>query len=180
MAENANKTTEELKDMCKQAYNLYPKSCSHAVWHVIKQYKPDQHFMQANQLLNHISLSPEWQKVQLSDLSRLASNGILVVGGLQEIEKGHHGHVIVVYPGSEKNRGGYYYKTRAGKHELMPEKGIYARSMSTSIGSFSGAKSNGDKTVWDPWGSDVKFQKVKFWKYVGSKNIATPAESAVK
>ena len=99
------------------------------------------------------------------------------MGGLKEKE---HGHVIVVCPGQEKQSGGYHYKDkRTGKNELASPHGIYARAMSTSMGSWPGAKSNGDKTVFDPWGP-VKFKNVKFWKYVGPKDKITPAESAVK
>ncbi len=50
----------------------------------------------------------------------------------------------------------------------------YPLCMSTSIGykpgetdlkkqGWPGAMSKGDKTVWDPWGNDDKFAKVKFW-----------------
>jgi hypothetical protein len=173
--ERNNKTAEELAKACKEAFKKYPSSCSHSTWHIIQQYKPDQPFMIANKLINHISSSSEWQEVQVTELSKLASSGVLVVGGFKEVgqdKNGHarHGHVIVVYPGAEKTRGGYYYKSRrTGKNELMPEKGSYALSMSTSMSTngWPGAKSNGDKTVWDPWGDDNKFKNVRFWKYIG-------------
>lgn len=42
--------------------------------------------------------------------------------------------------------------------------GLYPLAMSTSIGSWPGAMSNGDKTVFDAWGKDLSFSKVKFWR----------------
>jgi len=160
MAENTKKTAEELKIACNEAYESYPNSCSHAAWYVIQKYKPEQAWMNANALVDHLSASSEWQEVQSSDLSTLASNGELVVGGLKETG---HGHVIVVYPGDEKKRGGY-----SAYNKEIAQKGSYARAMSTSLGSWPGAKSNGDKTVWDPWAKDSKFNTVRFWKYIGT------------
>jgi hypothetical protein len=96
-------------------------------------------------------------------LSKLASDGVLVVGGANDSP---NGHVIVVYPGPAKFDGGFYYQSKKGKSILAGPHGTYALAMSTSMGSWPGAKSKGDKTVADPWGLD-KFEKVKFWKYIG-------------
>jgi hypothetical protein len=37
------------------------------------------------------------------------------------------------------------------------------RLRGTSLGSWIGALSDGTKTVWDAWGNDQNFAKVKFW-----------------
>ena len=176
MTENLNNSGDQLRKYCDDAFIKYPKSCSHSVWHVIRQYIADQPYMIANMLIDHISSSPNWQEVQPNELSKLASDGILVVGGLKE---SGHGHVIAVYPGSEKARGGYSVFNRSKmKTEVIQEKGSYARAMSTSIGSWPGAMSNGDKTVWDPWGNDKKFNNVRFWKYAGSTTQQSPTASS--
>lgn len=80
-----------LATRCNEAYDLYRHDCSHAVWHVIRGYKPDQPYMQANVLISHLARSAEWKEVILSDLSRLANQGALVVGGLQ----GHWGQDLI-------------------------------------------------------------------------------------
>ena len=75
-----------------------------------------------------------------------------------------NGHVIVIYPGDKKGNGGYsYFWKKGNKNLILTATGIYARCMSTSMGSWPGAQSRGDKTVWDPWGSDDKFDDVEFW-----------------
>lgn len=63
--------------------------------------------------------------------------------------------------------------TPAGDQPLAPlrwqsathryDHGKYPPAMSTSLGSWPGAMSDGDKTVWDPWGTDAAFAKVRFW-----------------
>lgn len=164
MGDNGEDKSRKLKAACDEAYLQYPHSCSHAVWHVIKQYKPEQPYLTANGLIHNLTASTGWQEVQLSELSKLASAGVLVVGGAADAP---NGHVIVVYPGPAKLDGGYYYKSKkSGKSVKQDPHGMYALSMSTSMGNWPGAKSNGDKTVFDPWGRD-RFKKVKFWKYIG-------------
>ena len=74
-----------------------------------------------------------------------------------------NGHVIVVYPGAAKPAGGYAY-TSGGKSQTMRARGSYPLAMSTSLGGWAGAKSKGDKTIWDPWANDGKFAEVKFWR----------------
>jgi hypothetical protein len=165
MAKDANKKDEKLKQACDEAYVQYPHSCSHAVWHVIKQYIPDQPYLTANGLIHNLTTSPQWQEVQLSELSKLASDGVLVVGGSEKLP---NGHVVVVYPGSPKFNGGYTATNSSGKRFQVRGTGIYALVMSTSMGNWPGAKSNGNRTVWDPWGDDFQFRKVRFWKYVGN------------
>ena len=167
MGDNGNDKGRKLKTACDEAYVQYPHSCSHAVWYVIKQYIPDQPYLTANSLIHNLTASPQWQEVQVSELSKLASDGVLVVGGAADTP---NGHVIVVYPGPAKFSGGYYYKNRkSGKNEKARSLGIYPLAMSTSMGSWPGAKSNGDKTVIDPWPN--KFSSVRFWKYVGNQDV---------
>ncbi len=153
----------QLKKVCDEAFDANPHSCSHAVWQVIRHYKPAQTWKNANALIDEISTSDEWQEVSVAELSGLANDGVLVVGGKKEPA---HGHVIVVYPGPEKRDGGYYTTSkRTGRKVLVKSTGFYARAISTSMGSWVGAKSRGDKTIYDPWRD--KFNGVRFWKYLG-------------
>lgn len=161
---------DKLKKAADEAYSLYPKSCSHAVWHVIKHYIPDQIYLIANTLLIQMKCDPRWKEVGLSELVGLANEGVLIVGGLAE-EK--NGHVIVVYPGASKPAGGFLIK-KDGKSILTQRKGNYALAMSTSLGSWPGAMSKGDKTVRDPWGRDEVFAKVKFWRFDPSVKKSAP------
>ena len=165
MASDTSGKVAKLKRACDEAYAKYGSSCSHAVWCVISRYDPSQQYTQANQLVDYLATSPKWQPVAVNELNRLASQGILVVGGLKKASG--NGHVIVVYPGPEKPNGGYYSKRSSGKIQKVSSTGSYALAMSTSMGQWPGAKSHGDKTVWDPWGNDADFNKVNFWKYVG-------------
>lgn len=162
----ADAKANRLKTACSEAFLKFPNSCSHAVWYVLQQYIPNQPYLSANHLIASIeSSSGKWQEVGLRDLSRLANDGVLVVGGAVEVP---NGHVIIVYPGKEKFSGGYSFKDKAtGKMIDAEPYGSYALAMSTTMGSWPGARSNGDKTVFDPWGSK-KFKGVRFWMYVGS------------
>jgi hypothetical protein len=166
MADDSNKQlVEYLKTACDEAFVAHPGSCSHSVWYVIKKYIPEQTWKNANALIKELSSSAVWQEVKAGELSKLANEGVLVVGGATETG---NGHVIVVYPGTEKHDGGYYTTSRkTGEKVLVKSTGTYARSMSTSMGNWVGAKSGGDKTVYDPWRD--KFYKVKFWKYNGTR-----------
>jgi hypothetical protein len=153
---------DKLKKAADEAYKLHPKSCSHAVWHVIKEYIPDQTYHVANGLLIQLDCDPRWKKVSVGELEKLANEGILVVGGLPADK---HGHVIVVYPGNAKAPGGYMYTSKkTGKTTMLLKSGSYPLAMSTSIGSWPGAMSKGDKTIWDPWGDDDKFKLLKFYR----------------
>jgi len=166
MAADTNDKADKLKRACDQAYVTYGSSCSHAVWYVISQYDPSQAWLDANTLTRNLSLNAKWKPVEFRELSRLASQGVLIVGGLGKAAG--HGHVLVVYPGPDKAAGGYDAKDKAGKIYRVRPRGSYPRAMSTSLDGWPGARSYGDKTVWDAWGNDAEFGKVKFWKYVGS------------
>jgi len=99
--------------------------------------------------------------VTLDDGYAAANAGAVVVGGKKETG---HGHVILIYPGDKIMNGGYQYFWAKGKKYLtLPGKALYPRCLSTSLGSWPGALSCGDKTVWDPWGNDEKFKLVSFW-----------------
>ncbi|GFO66419.1 hypothetical protein M1B72_01005 [Geomonas paludis] len=153
-----------LKAACDEAFHTYPKSCSHAVWHVIRKYVYDQPYLTANNLLQVVGRSPKWQEVQIHELAQLANDGVLVIGGAVDSP---HGHVIVVYPGQPKSDGGYTYISRNGESKIMPGHGVYPLAMSTSMGSWPGAKNKGNLTVRDSW-SREKFEGVRFFKYVGT------------
>lgn len=163
-------TVEKLKSAADEAYNLYPKSCSHAVWHVMKQYIQDQVYVTANALLMHLECNPRWKRVRADELEKLANEGVLIVGGLAATP---NGHIVVVYPGKAKMAGGYNF-TQAGKVQTVKARGPYALAMSTSLGSWPGAMSRGDKTVWDPWGKDKIFADVKFWRFDPSIKKSSP------
>ncbi len=153
-------TASQLEQVALEAYDAYPASCSHAVWYVIKRYLPDQPYRTANVLLASLAADRRWKEVPVSELAERASRGELIVGGLEETP---NGHVIVVFPGAAKPAGGYAYMS-GGKSVTMRARGPYPRAMSTSLSGWAGAKSRGDKTIWDPWASDVKFKQVTFWR----------------
>lgn len=173
MVEDLSNSPDKLSQACNEAFARYPASCSHAVWYVIKHYKTEQKWMNANELVDHVDRSPDWKEVDIREVSELASSGILVIGGAKEEI---HGHVIVVFPGKSKQSGGYKYM-KGDKERTAVSHGEFALAMSTSKGTWPGAKSNGDKTVFDAWG-EAKFKSVRFWKYVGPKTdaitLATP------
>lgn len=94
--------------------------------------------------------------------------GTVVVGGLKGTP---NGRVLVVYRGDKMESGGYdYFYAKLKKTLKMRSHGKYPPCMSTSMGSWPGAKSKGDKTVWDPWANDAVFGKVKFWTPKAAKN----------
>lgn len=149
-----------LKVACDNAYDLHPDSCSHAVWSVIKAVaNAAEEHRQANSFIDH--WSSNWTEVTLDAGHALALKGTLVVGGLKG---NNHGHVIVLYPADKIESGGYeYFYAKLNKNLTMRSHGKFPPCLSTSIGSWPGAMSKGDKTVWDPWGNDEIFKKVQFW-----------------
>lgn len=159
--EPARISAATLKARADEAYDLHPGSCSHSVWHVIKLYQPNQLWMNANALVDHMVADRHWTEIDVSKAGELARAGELVVGGKKE---SGNGHVIVVYPGPDKAAGGYTY-TRNGQSQTLRQRGSYPLAMSTSLGSWPGAMSRGDKTIWDPWANDARFAEVRFWHY---------------
>ena len=157
---DVNDAVAKLKAACDAAHEANKDSCSHAVMAVIKAVlDPAMEHRDANGLVDY--LTGNWTEVSLDDGFYLANLGYVVVGG----NKGSaHGHVIVIYPGSKITNGGYqYYWKKGNKYLTMEGTSLYPRCMSTSIGSWPGAMSKGDKTVWDPWAKDDVFKTVKFW-----------------
>lgn len=148
----------KLKAACDAAYTKNPGSCSNSVWDVIRAIvDPNQPYMKANDLIDW--LAANWKEVDLDAGAELARKGVVVVGGLKATT---NGHVIVIYPGANIDSGGYEYSYK-GKPQTLRSHGKYPPAMSTSLGAWPGAMSDGDKTVWDPWGTDAAFAKVKFW-----------------
>ena len=149
-----------LKAACDSAYDANKDSCSHAVMAVIHAVlDASMQHRDANSLIDYMTTS--WSEVSLDDGFYIANLGHVVVGGKKEAG---HGHVIVIYPGDKILNGGYQYYWTAGKKNLtLPGTKQYPRCMSTSIGSWPGALSKGEKTVWDPWAKDEVFAKVCFW-----------------
>jgi hypothetical protein len=164
---SVDKAVEALKAACDEAYAKYGNSCSHAVWHVLaKIIDKDFVWRDANHLIEFLSTSSTWKEVDSGEGWQLAQKGVVVVGGLAQT--GGHGHVMVIYPGEQIDSGGYLYtykdkKTGLEKKEKLRSHGVYPRALSTSIGSWPGAMSKGDKTIWDPWASDDIFEGVGFW-----------------
>jgi hypothetical protein len=160
-------TVAKLKKTCDDAYMKYPGSCSHAVWFVRTEIiDPNAQYRQANQLVEELSTATNWKEVSVEDGWALAQKGIVVIGGYKQ--DGGHGHVIVVYPGDKIASGGYLYPHKekgTGKTKLLVLRshGMFPRALSTSSGSWPGAKSKGDKTVWDPWADDDVFEDVTCW-----------------
>jgi len=154
-------SADMLKNACDEAYDKNLKSCSNAVWDVISAIvNPNETYRVANALLDH--MASNWKSVNLEDGFALANDGVVVVDGAKV--EGGHGHVIVIYPGTKIMNGGYQYFYKAGnKHLTLKGTKLLPRCLSTSIGDWPGAKSKGDKTVWDPWGNDAKFGAVKFY-----------------
>lgn len=148
----------KLKAACDAAYVKNPKSCSNSVWDVIRaMVDPNQPYMQANALVDW--MEKNWKEVDLDAGAELAQKGVVVVGGLKSTG---NGHVIVIYPGPKQASGGYPYPYK-GKTLTLSSHGKYPPAMSTSLGAWPGAMSDGDKTVWDAFGKDEAFAKVKFW-----------------
>ncbi len=152
---------DELKKVADDAYEKNPGSCSHSVWQVIKRYAPEQPYRTANALIAFMTADKQWKETPVSELNERVNRGELIVGGLVEQP---NGHVIVVYPGPNKPAGGYAITVK-NKSVTMPVRGSYPLAMSTSLSGWPGAKSKGDKTIWDSWAKDEKFKEVKFWRF---------------
>jgi hypothetical protein len=151
---------KKLSDACHAAFKANKTSCSHAVWDVIKAVHDDKHtYRQANELVDWMKTN--WTSVTLDSALQAANSGAVVVGGKKEDS---NGHVVVVFPGDKIKNGGYQYLwKKKNKYLILEGKGLYPRCLSTSQGSWPGALSDGDKTVWDPWANDEKFKLVGFW-----------------
>ena len=103
--------------------------------------------------MKFLARSTDWEELDANDSRKMAD---MAKGG-----------ALVVYPGDVKESGGYAYSYN-GKMQIMRSHGLYARSMSRALGNWPGAKSDGDKTVWDAW-AGPKFGKVRFWVLMSTK-----------
>ncbi len=160
MTDDATRSAvEALKAACHAAYRAHPGSCSNAVHAIVVHLvDPDFTYQPANAMID--TLRGSWTAVDAEAAGALAARGEVVVGGRKDTP---NGHVIIVYPGAPKPCGGYCAVDRKGDEYTLPAKGSYPLAMSTSLGHWPGAMSDGDKTVWDPWGSDKAFASVGFW-----------------
>ena len=66
---------EKLRGAADETYRLYPNSCSHAVWHVIKQYTPDRVYVRANSLLVYLECDLHWKPVTVPELEKFSEEG---------------------------------------------------------------------------------------------------------
>jgi hypothetical protein len=160
MADDNAAAVAALKKACDAAYDANKESCSHAVMSVIHAVlDPTMAHRDANGLVGLWETT--WTEVTVEDGFYLTNVGRLVVGGKKE---SGHGHVIAIYPGDKILNGGYQYFWKKGNKDLILKRDtMYPRCLSTSIGTWPGAMSKGDKTVWDPWANDAKFKEVLFW-----------------
>ena len=167
-AVDGGQKAKALKQACDEAFNYAPaaRSCSHAVWYVVKTLIDASAPMRpANELITHMSTSKDWSPVTLEEGWKLANQGVVVVGGKSEI---NNGHVIGIYPGDKIPGGGYQYEAKnkiTGKIETltMRSHGVLPRCLSRTMGSWPGGTSKGEKNVFDPWGNDAAFSLVKYW-----------------
>jgi hypothetical protein len=157
---NEDALVTKLRQACDAAYAANKTSCSNAVTAVVQAvHDPQYVHRQANLLIDWMTTT--WREISLEDGFAAANKGVVVVGGKKEST---NGHVIVIYPGIKIFNGGYeYFWAKGNKMLTLQGKTTYPRCMSTSMGSWPGALSCGDKTVWDPWANDDKFALVKFW-----------------
>jgi hypothetical protein len=167
---------KRLTEACKAAAAAHPGSCSHAVNAVVRSMlgldEKGWPHRQANPLVDFLIGNAEWAEVKLDRAYELANQGVVVIGGKKEATKS--GHVIIVFPGKRQPEGGYQYFWKKGnKFTTLVGKGSYPLCMSTSSGDWPGARSVGDKTVWDPWGTDEAFAQVRFWAPAKSASIAS-------
>jgi hypothetical protein len=166
-SDNAKKA-DDLKKACDEAFNYAPaaKSCSHAVWYVVqKLINSKEPLRTANDWIDYMTQSDSWRSVTPDEGWKLANEGKVVIGGRKE---NPNGHVIVIYPGTKIGGGGYMYPYKnkiTGKTDdlVMGAHGMLPRALSRSMGSWPGAVSDGEKSVYDPWANDVAFAQVKFW-----------------
>jgi len=141
-------------------------SCSHFAWRVLRAWRPDQPWLNANSLLAWMARSPGlWVELPQDDTARqvsLASADRLILAGRPAPG---HGHVVVVGPGPARpcaGGGGGRDGGRGASGHPGPPRPVAAPCWSTSLSRWPGATSRGDKTVRDPW-SAADFQGVRFW-----------------
>ncbi len=146
-----------LKEICDEAYDKFPNFCNQSTKYVLeKLVDPACPLEEANRMIDRI-VSAGWKEIDDDTAWTLANAGTVVVCGLKSTTG--EGHVLVVYPGDRKMRGGF---TCAGTN--YPEVGeFFPRSMSTSSAAWCGTRSKGDKTIRDAW-SATDWPGVKRWR----------------
>jgi hypothetical protein len=154
---------EILKSACGTAHLQYPKNCSGAVRLIAKEMgfnlPPE---LGANGLIDYFeNASNGWLVVNETDAQTAADNGRLVIAGKKD---NPNGHVVVVMPGGKISSGGYdYTDSKTKKLVKARSHGQFPRACSTSLGSWPGGVSKGEKTVFDSWGNDTNYRGVKYW-----------------
>jgi hypothetical protein len=149
-----------LKNECEQVQQLYVGNCSGAVKAIAKDWGCPLPEKDANGLIDFFNTaSSGWRAVSADDAQKLADMEWLVIAGKKDSP---NGHVVAVMPGGQKASGGYSYTTD-GKKATAANHGNYPRACSTAMGSWPGAVSNGEKTVFDAWGGVENYRGVKYW-----------------
>lgn len=115
-----NEKALKLLDAALEAYDLYhvPKNgstfCNFSVQHICGRMGYDKlKGMIANQMVDFLKRSDEWQPVDMSVAQGLANQGCVVVAGKQEDP---HGHVVVIRPGLEEFSGKWNVKVPKACH----------------------------------------------------------------
>ena len=150
--------TPSLSYLCTEVQTQFPKNCSGAVKHIAAKLNYPLPDVPANNLIDYFNAN--WSTVDETQAQRFADANRLVVAGKKTV--GGSGHVVVVLPGGKTRSGGYSY-TKKGQTLTAPFKGDFPKSCSTAAGSWPGAVSNGDKSVFDAWGSSSNYVGVTYW-----------------
>lgn len=149
---------ERLTAAGQSGYDLYPRDCSHSVWHMMKQLGLNEPYRVANAMMAHFAARGSgWRQVTLAEAGTLADEGKIVIGGLANASG--NGHVQMVMPGSQPSGG---YRMPNGK--MAGSSGMYPRSAGGALGSWPGARSRGERTVRDAW-SRTDWPSVTFWTH---------------
>ena len=151
----------DLKTACLEAYSKYQGNCSGAVKYVARQMGYDLPDYTANGLVDYFNIPANgWARGTADQAQQAADKNRLVVAGKRDSP---NGHLVVVMPGGKVASGGYFYTDNQGKVQKAANHGFYPRALSTSLGTWPGAKSKGDKSVFDAWGNLQNYLTVLYW-----------------
>jgi len=151
----------KLLTACQMAFTLNSGNCSGTVRDVAKAMGAPLPSYDANSLIDYFQ-THEWTMVDELKAQSLADVGHLVVAGKKNAAGS--GHVVVVMPGGMVPSGGYKYTDKkTGKVMVAAFHGKHPRACSNSSGGWPGGISNGDKSVYDSWGSDKNYALVTYW-----------------
>ena len=140
----------------KAAYSFDPRDCNVAVWKFlqltgqsINGTNPNGHAPFANVIMDKLGAPGSgWRSVSLDDGIKAANDGKIVIGGTKD---DGHGHVVAMLPGPLQPSGGF--ANQNGK--VMPYSTTqYPPVLSASSSLYPGTRSDGDKTVRDPFSFD--------------------------